>query len=257
MGDGVPSKKTAALDTRVRLEYFPVSKSPRSDRAMRKPLFSLKTHIGNVRKRNEDFCDVSSDGLFFAVADGIGGGPHGGIASRLAVKSAINASMFSADPYTRSVEAFFGATLSVQSNAMTKYAGMGTTLVTLAIDPGLRTVVVGHCGDSRCYMFRDGKLKRLTKDHSVDQRLTDAITTYTRPSPKFKTMPLGLHDLFLLCTDGVTGELTDVQIAGILDKHGHQAHPGGDAAAVVRAAVAGPGLGRDNATAVVAWVPRR
>ena len=145
-------------------------------------------------------------------------------------------------------------------------AGMGTTL-TVAYSVGSQAFVV-HAGDSRVYLMRDGKLRQLTRDHTLAQSLADAgkipadsVSAHSARhvlvnfaggprrgiEPDVATIDLEDGDRLLLCTDGLTGMVTDSEIATVLNAHEDPriaAH-----ALIARALSQG---GRDNVTALIA-----
>jgi serine/threonine protein phosphatase PrpC len=119
--------------------------------------------------------------------------------------------------------------------------GMGTTFVALAITPAPMPVAhTAHLGDSRAYLYREGQLTQLTRDHSlvekwVQRGLIDAATALTHPERHILTKGLGMgvdmkpeltstpvipHDLIVLCSDGLTKMVGDGAIASILS-HAH------------------------------------
>ncbi|MBL8600977.1 MAG: serine/threonine-protein phosphatase [Myxococcales bacterium] len=174
----------------------------------------------------------------FIVCDGMGGHQFGEVASALAIAAAVE--------YVR--EHLTGATdkLALLADAAReankrvieegarnrKRKGMGSTLVAMIHD-GDRMGVV-HVGDSRCYLFREGRIKRLTRDHSLIEELagddpqalaalggysnviTRAIGTApdTQPDAKYEDIRPG--DVFLLCSDGLSGVVKDAEIARVL-----------------------------------------
>jgi protein phosphatase len=145
--------------------------------------------------------------------------------------------------------------------------GMGTTFVGLLLLG--RTAVVAHVGDSRAYRLRNGKLERLTRDHSLANHLVERgylrpedVATY--PRRNVITRAIGTHDAvevdarivdlrpgdtFLLCSDGLHGEVTDAEIADILQQPGLPTSVVGRL--IDRAIEAG---GNDNVTAVLVRV---
>jgi len=193
-------------------------------------------------------------GHILAVADGMGGAAAGEIASREALVEAFRLILRSPkwllsldDPATRDAEiqAYFERTkgyiagvhaaLTQRASADPTVAGMGTTL-TVAYSVGL-DLFVAHVGDSRAYLFRDGRLAHITRDHTVAQYLADRgkisqEEVDTHPRRHFLTSVVGgghesaegdLHhlaleigDAVLLCTDGLTGLVRDEEIAEIL-----------------------------------------
>jgi protein phosphatase len=144
---------------------------------------------------------------------------------------------------------------------------MGTTLVAVAI--GGDRALVGHVGDSRCYLYRRGELSRLTHDHSlVDEQvrlgqltqdeadhsplrnvITRAIGTQTSVSADIAELALEPDDILLLCSDGLTKELSDDRIEAMLADDGDL---DGLCGRLIDAAKAAGG--HDNVTAVLAKV---
>lgn len=205
--------------------------------------YSTITNIGKVRSENEDsFSNISLENLdFFIVADGMGGHSKGELASKMAVKLFIEyikkADLSSCQSY-----------IDLQENAI-RYANsqiyklssddsirMGTTVVCLCIDYINRTYHLTHLGDSRAYLYRDGSLRQLTKDHSLVNDLlesgslteeeaenfinkaaiTRAVGTEENIKPDSKSFAMDDSDLILLVTDGLTNELTDENIEKIV-----------------------------------------
>jgi protein phosphatase len=226
---------------------------------------------GRTRKTNEDAYGMSlrnAEGACdFVVCDGMGGAAAGEIASRLAVEAMMRAMREAAltpETFQLAVDA---ANESVRSSAERDpaRAGMGTTLVALATR-GNRAWVA-HVGDSRCYRMRDGKLERLTLDHSlVDEQvrlgqltpaqaetspmrnvITRAVGTQDEVAADLIDFALEPGDLYLLASDGLMREVDDQQIAEILD-------PSGDLEKLCARliAAANEAGGRDNITCVLA-----
>jgi len=182
---------------------------------------------------------------FLAIGDGVGGLPNGDVASKVAVTAAVRGALLHpTDAYARTMEAFYAATVSMHAYAGTKYNEMGTTLVTLTFDPRYRVAVIGNAGDSRCYLLRDGEIRRLTKDQNIGGFLYGALMPTKSPDPELKVIEPQAGDCFMLCSDGVSNELTDDQIRSVLLKNS-------GARGLVRAAVDTPGRGRDNATVII------
>ena len=240
------------------------------------------SHTGNVRKMNEDAFQVDLDLGLFIVADGMGGHNAGEVASGLTVE-AVHAFMVRSRsgedvtwPYgvdrqlsfdaNRLRTAFKLANRRVFRAAETRdeYTGMGTTAVAVHVDD--ETMVLAAVGDSRIYSCVDGKLEQLTTDDSWVQSITkdhpDAIADVAKhPMRHVLTKVIGARDEFdveiierrtrvdetlLLCSDGLHGELSDVEIAITLD--GDTGTPQ-LAERLVEAVLARPA--RDNVTAVV------
>ena len=181
------------------------------------------------REPNEDAYGFWSGGggFFCAISDGAGGHGGGDVASKLAVRTILEA--FQDDPACTSdtvaaaLTAAHRAILTGQGASAT-LAAMRATIVVLAIDTIRNEAMWGHVGDTRLYCFRAGRIIAQTKDHSVVQRLIDAgylTAEATRDSTQRSRLfaalghdeefevtmapePLGLEggDAFLLCTDG-------------------------------------------------------
>ncbi len=227
------------------------------------------THVGQVRQVNEDAI-VESISLY-AVADGMGGAAAGEVASSIAIEAlqAAYATMApSLSSVRRAVEAANAAVYEA-ATAEPTYRGMGTTLTVVApvtSDDGHERVVVANVGDSRCYLFAEGGLRQLTHDHSVaaekvrSGELSEAQAA-AHPQRHMLTRVMGVDevvavDLFelpvrsgdrlLICSDGLSNELTSGQVANILATI---AEPRAAAQALVEAANAHGG--RDNVTVVV------
>ncbi|HEY8543848.1 MAG TPA: protein phosphatase 2C domain-containing protein [Acidimicrobiales bacterium] len=231
------------------------------------------TDTGNVRAINQDW--LVAEGDLAVVADGMGGPGGGEIAARLAVETLREA--FAADPTaTGLVEAVRRANAAVWAHAEAHpdLAGMGTTIAAVArvTDGGDDRLAVVNVGDSRAYLLQDGRLSRLTADHSLVADLVRAGAlsedeARTHPERHVLTLAVGVSpevephtveavpmpgDRLLLCSDGLFNELTDEEITEILVS---VPDPAGAATRLVaRAKEEG---GRDNITAVVLDVVRR
>jgi len=230
------------------------------------------TDVGQVRTSNEDAFGYCVEEGVFALCDGMGGAAAGEVASRIAVDTLIN-QLCAADSHEnrRKVleEAIAAANQIVHARAEKEAAlrGMGTTLVAVAI--GGDRALVGHVGDSRCYLYRRGELSRLTHDHSlVDEQvrlgqltqdeadhsplrnvITRAIGTQTSVSADIAELALEPDDILLLCSDGLTKELSDDRIEAMLGDDGDL---DGLCGRLIDAAKAAGG--HDNVTAVLAKV---
>lgn len=177
-----------------------------------------RTHVGLVRRRNEDSYHVGH--ALLAVADGLGGHVAGDVASATVI-DAIR-------PHDNEVErgalsAVLGRAVRDANDALRKrteaepaLAGMGSTLVAmLCAGP---TAVVANVGDSRAYLLRDSRLVRITEDHTFGHLVADAARVPNLPerlsrfldgrpdgrSPDLTTWNLRLGDRFLLCSDGLS-----------------------------------------------------
>ncbi len=197
------------------------------------------TDRGRKRPSNEDAFGFSVENGIFLVADGMGGAAAGEVASSLAVDEVLTRMSNRAsamEPEIAAEQAILAANQTIYSRAQqnVKLSGMGTTLVALlAMD---RNVWVLNIGDSRGYRLREGHLQQLTLDHSLVEEqmrlgrmtaeeaarsplknvITRALGTQSQVSPDIFALDVEPGDLFLLCSDGLTRELTDSQIELLL-----------------------------------------
>jgi protein phosphatase len=229
--------------------------------------WGASTDTGRVRTRNEDAYLAAPP--VFAIADGMGGHEAGDVAAQLAVESLgtlVGRPSVDRDTLLEVVRA---ANERIGEQAAQLAGGMGTTLVGLAIaesEGGHDRFLVFNIGDSRCYRARPGELERLTHDHSLVQHLVDAhvITPdEAREHPRRNVITRSLSgdpvldveswfmqpdrgDRYVICSDGVTDELTDDEVAAAI---GGVDDPQVAADAVLSAAL--DRGGRDNVTVVV------
>ena len=203
------------------------------------------TDIGQRRSRNEDSLEIRSEFGIAVVADGMGGHPHGDLASSLVTESVTTKlqefAEFDRDS-SHSADAMAKALLSAHEVIRTsieenpKLDGMGTTVVTMLIDPSSESYTLGHAGDSRAYLFRDGELTQLTTDdtwvqerldanhltaeqasgHPLGHMITQCLGLENRPDPHVSEGNLIAGDIYVLCSDGLTGALADENISEIL-----------------------------------------
>ena len=131
---------------------------------------AYRTDTGRQRRANEDSYYVRAP--VFVVADGMGGAQAGEVASRIAAEE-FDRDLPSDPPEEILREAFESANRKIHDHAATdeSHAGMGTTLTAVIVDAERDEVAIGHVGDSRAYRLRDGKLERLTQDHSLVEEL--------------------------------------------------------------------------------------
>jgi PPM family protein phosphatase len=227
---------------------------------------AVATEVG-PRERNEDAAFASP--RLVAVADGVGGATAGEVASRLAIQKMRG---LEARRLEHPLEFELSAAVA-DANAVIEFviscephlAGMGTTLTAVALS-NEGDYLVANVGDSRTYLHRDGRLLRLTRDHSLVQMLIDrgvlteddarrhpqrsvvleALDGVERALPPVERVKARAGDRLLLCSDGVTDYVSDRQIA--------QALTARDAGVAVReiTRLALEHGARDNVTAVVA-----
>jgi serine/threonine protein phosphatase PrpC len=192
------------------------------------------TDVGRQRHRNEDsYLDLAP---IFAVADGMGGARAGEVASQLAVEAFKDAEDSGGSPEEQLARIGQEANRRIHelSREDESRAGMGTTLTAAMVTD--REVAIGHVGDSRIYRFRDDELERLTDDHSLVEELVrqgkltseqaeahpqkSIITRALGPEPDVEvdthTYPARDGDVYLLCSDGLTGMLSEDRIAQLL-----------------------------------------
>ncbi len=198
-------------------------------------MFAL-SDLGLHRAGNEDSGLISPKVI--AVADGMGGHAGGEVASRIAINSLVESSS-SADAILK-VTNDINNKIVEKSAAQPDLAGMGTTLTALQINGDVAELL--HVGDSRCYAFTGGKLSQLSQDHTVMQELIDqgritpeeainhpqrslltkALMGDSQVNPVLQLYPIKLGDQFLLCSDGLTSVLSDLEISKILKKSNGQ-----------------------------------
>jgi protein phosphatase len=223
------------------------------------------TDAGRRRRHNEDafVCEPP----LFAIADGMGGAQAGELASRLAAASVGQADAGALTGRDRVVALVEEANRSVYERATAdeSVSGMGTTMTVAVVEDDL--VWIGHVGDSRAYLVRDGRLEQVTEDHSLvaelvrSGRLTEeeaeshphrsVITRAlgTEPEVEIDAMPVEARDgdIFLLCSDGLTTMVDDATILALIEEN--EEHIGAAARALVSAA--NDAGGEDNITVVL------
>ena len=263
--------------------------------------FGALTHQGLRRSNNEDHYSVTrryrarevlltnlpveantlrqDEAYALAVADGVGGAAFGELASMLALRTGweltgkafkwnFNPSKAELDEMEEAANVYMQLIHQrIQKEAMSQggYNGMGTTL-TCALTMGLDAFIV-HVGDSRAYLYRDGKLYRLTTDQTLAETMVAAgmISSVDEVAKKFRNtlvscLGANMHELdvatnhvklqnqdrLLLCTDGLTDMVSEENIAAILAL---TEAPQNQCQKLVDAALAGGG--RDNVTVVI------
>jgi len=231
------------------------------------PKPGLRLAIGHAsltgpRERNEDYCGVATPeglelenkGVLAAVADGIGGHKGGREAAEYTVRGLLADYFAAPDTWSvpRAIETVTTALnrwVIAEANRNAELTGMATTLSALILRG--RRYYTAHIGDSRIYRLQDGRLDRLTIDHTwehpeLNNVLSRAIGLDPRVLMDFADGELAVDDRFLLVSDGVWGVLPDVLLAEVLLDH---PEPQSAAAALTSLALAQGG--HDNASAVV------
>jgi PPM family protein phosphatase len=197
------------------------------------------TDRGLKRSSNEDAFGYSVEHGVYLVCDGMGGAAAGEVASSLAVREMMKlltardaAGQLPAD----AEQAVAGANMAIYSRAQRspKLSGMGTTLVSLLVED--RRAWMLNVGDSRGYRLRNGRLEQITLDHSLVEEqvrlgqmdpqeaarspfknvITRALGTQQCVTPDVFELEIEPGDLFLLCSDGLTRELSDALIESLL-----------------------------------------
>jgi PPM family protein phosphatase len=200
-----------------------------------------QSDLGLVRDGNEDSALISQN--LIAVADGMGGHAGGEVASAIAINTleALLPVITDASIDIDSREDLFlnlsfevDAEILRVSKERPELSGMGTTLTALAITNN--QVDLLHIGDSRCYLWRDKKLTRLSYDHTVMQELLDqgrltpdevfdhpqrslltqALMGDSGIDPVLMSYEVKIDDKFLICSDGLTNVLSDLEISKII-----------------------------------------
>lgn len=197
-----------------------------------------KTDVGRVRSSNQDAMtvfEITGGHIFAAVCDGMGGANGGNIASSLCIQTLEQClrAEYRAEMSDEEVQGLLAhsieeasATVYRKAKEDTSLQGMGTTAVAALVRN--HTLILANVGDSRAVLFRDQTAQQLTKDHSYVQSMVDsgkitAKEAATHPKKNIITRAVGVHnaveadtfvyefrtgDLLLLCSDGLTNELT-------------------------------------------------
>lgn len=212
------------------------------------------TDVGRKRNHNEDAFALFEEDSLFVLADGMGGHASGEVASQLAVDSVGAFFKETAEdqertwPFKGSKKLNYDAgrlevavklanqCIFETSSQKKTHENMGTTVVATYMSP--QAAYIAHVGDSRVYRLRDGKLEQLTRDHSL---LNDYLKTNRLTPEEIEAFPhknvivraLGMRatvevdiapieprvgDFYVLCSDGLSGMITDDEIADIIQR---------------------------------------
>jgi len=242
--------------------------------------------VGKQRVHNEDRFILLPQFGVYVVADGMGGHQSGEVASRMAASTIASYFRTEAKPgesappppslrslgeRLRAAVTHANARIFARADDSRAHRGMGTTVVAGAFHKESGQFFVAHAGDSRCYRLRAGSLEQLTRDHSL---VSDALLERPDLSPtdlaylpkNVITRALGIGptvdvdlrmdraapgDVYLLCSDGLHGLVTDEEIAEILEDYPVLTEACSEL--VGRANAAG---GKDNITAVLVRIER-
>lgn len=228
--------------------------------------WAAHTDTGHRREVNED--SLLSQPPVFAVADGMGGHSAGDVASA-AVVTRLAGLAGNADLNAESIDLSLSlAVEDMAAGAGVTDHGTGTTVTgaALASISGLPRWIIFNIGDSRVYQLTSGVLEQLTTDHSVVQELVDAgsitreeadvhphgnvitraVGFHEPPVPDYRILPVQPGMRILVCSDGLTKELTAYGI-----RHYLMSNPGAEDAATALVTAALDNGGRDNVTVIV------
>ncbi|HKQ61167.1 MAG TPA: Stp1/IreP family PP2C-type Ser/Thr phosphatase [Candidatus Polarisedimenticolaceae bacterium] len=205
------------------------------------------TDVGRLRENNQDNFLVDTGLGVYAVADGMGGHAAGEVASRIAIEALGDELREDAEQQAPSPDqaaarlklAFQEGNRRICESVVTRgeWRGMGTTIVAMLELRG--RMIIGHVGDSRAYLLRDGRLRRLTSDHSwVNEQVRLGLLSdeeaQRHPMRNIVTRALGnrndidvevtdlearADDVYLLCSDGLNTMLEDGEILELLQSN--------------------------------------
>lgn len=250
---------------------------------MPKLAYAGLSDVGMKRAHNEDNLKLVPEHNLFIVADGMGGHASGEVASQIAVETVESFFRDAGDdqditwPYKEDKSRTFIENLFVNSvryanlrvfekaSEDAKFKGMGTTFVGVLFQDN--RYYVAHVGDSRCYRVRDRKIEQLTEDHSLlnDYKKMARLTPEEEknfPHKNIIVRALGMKDsvlvdissdavrvgdIYLLCSDGLSGEVEDPDILRLVLENGDDVE--GMCRALIQAACANGG--KDNVTAII------
>jgi protein phosphatase len=214
--------------------------------------YAAKTDVGMKRTHNEDYFSLIEDEQLFLVADGMGGHASGEVASKMAAevmrefysrtKDDDSTWPYKLDRHLSYVENRLVVGIKMANQRIfeaagrdQKYKGMGTTIVSCQVVGD--TSYIAHVGDSRCYRVRGGGIQQMTRDHSLLEDYKDAKPDMSDeeqrkfPHKNVITRALGMRetvqvdvltheiadqDVFLLCSDGLSGMIEDPQVLDIV-----------------------------------------
>ena len=228
------------------------------------------THVGNIRTSNQDKYGIASNLL--AVADGMGGHNGGEVAAEIAVNALTAANDFQSINEFAYLVQMAHHQIQARAQENINLDGMGTTLCALSEINTQETphrIGAVNVGDSRIYLFTNNELHQISIDHSLVQELVESgqiteIEAKFHPHRNVITRSLGhqpiiqvdaweldltIGDRYLLCSDGLTNEISDIEIAEILSTKPDPQHA---ADQLIQSALENQGL--DNVTAIVADV---
>ncbi len=248
------------------------------------PTYRIYSHglsdTGRTRRLNEDSYLISDDNALFVVADGMGGHDAGEVASRVAVETLSKELIPHNDIDMHEINATEKINDAVAEtnhqvhklNVERGYpegSGMGTTVAGLWLKQNKGFALSFHIGDSRIYRFRNNVLSQITVDHTHHQLWLDtgkvgmepnkniifkAVGPWQRLMPDISTHKLHHGDIYLLCSDGLTGMLSDDDIFQILQQTNSKNISDSNQKLIDMANDAG---GTDNITSIIAYLEQQ
>ncbi len=198
----------------------------------------IRTHIGNVMRNNQDsYLALAGSYPIYAVADGMGGHKGGNVASKMAVEI-IARELSGARPSESALKSGIdtvNAEIYARQLGDENLSGMGTTLTVLWENGG--SFLLGHVGDSRCYMIRESRLYQMSRDHSLVAELvkngvippekaetypyrnviTRAVGTEKSVNTDISVLEKRENDIWMLCSDGLTEYVKADDLLSIVD----------------------------------------
>ncbi|MDY3238816.1 MAG: Stp1/IreP family PP2C-type Ser/Thr phosphatase [Anaerovoracaceae bacterium] len=206
----------------------------------------FKSDKGQRRQNNEDACFILLADKVYVVADGVGGGNAGEIASRTAVSQIANyivehpiketGDKYKIASYFQNCLDKVNGHIFEMANKYTANRGMATTIV--VVYAGRGKAYITNVGDSRAYLFRSGQLTQLTEDHTyvntlvkagvltpeqaeTDERknvITKAMGAEPDVEPDFFQVDIAADDIIIMCTDGLYDEVSEGEIVEVLSE---------------------------------------
>lgn len=203
--------------------------------------------IGNIRDMNEDYISYYEEEAFriYVVADGMGGHNAGDVASKTAVEACISylkslGEFNDLEKSLRDAITYANEIIYEKANSNENLNGMGTTVTACLIQEN--NAVIANVGDSSCYVIKNNKIEKITKDHSLVQELIDdgSITeqeALRHPNKNIITRALGTKESveidvfevkldsvtkFILCTDGLTNEVSKEEMYDIIIQNNNE-----------------------------------
>ena len=208
----------------------------------------FKSDKGAVRSNNEDACFVLLPDKVYVIADGVGGGNSGEIASRTAVNEVANyvvehpislmTNKYAIVNYIQAAVDNANAKVFNMARNYTENTGMATTLIVTYVTEG--KAYIANVGDSRVYLYRSGQLVQVTEDHtylntlvkagiltkeqaSLDDRknvITKALGADKTCEPDFFNVDVQRGDVFIICTDGLYNEVSQEEMIEMIKEKG-------------------------------------